>query len=278
MIEEDSKVVFVGDIPIGGNYPVVVQSMTNTATQDIKKTLNQIISIRNTGANFVRITIPNAKDLAAAKEIKAILKGRGLDIPLVADIHFSPKLAIQAASVVEKVRINPGNFAELSDQASEIEQRAFIKSKLTEFITVCKQYHTSVRIGVNHGSLSERMLRKYGDTPEGMVASVMEYLEIFQELEFDRIIISLKSSNPLVMIYANRLLKRKMDEAGVSFPLHLGVTEAGDGEDGRVKSTIGIGTLLIEGLGDTIRVSLTEPPENEIPVAKKNIQYAGEIS
>lgn len=278
MIAENSKVVFVGDIPIGGNYPIAIQSMTNTATHDIKKTLNQIISIRNTGANLVRITIPNAKDLDATREIKTILKGRGQDIPLAADIHFSPKLAVQAASIVEKVRINPGNFAELGGQVSETEQRTFIKSKLTELITVCNQYHTSIRIGVNHGSLSERMLQQYGDTPEGMVASVMEYLEIFRELEFDRIIISLKSSNPLVMIYANRLLKRRMDEAGFNFPLHLGVTEAGDGEDGRVKSTIGIGTLLVEGLGDTIRVSLTEPPENEIPVAKKNIQYAGEIS
>ena len=278
MIEEDTKVVFVEAIPIGGNYPVAIQSMTNTATQDIKKTLNQVILLRNTGANFVRIAIPNAKDLDAAKEIKAILRSRGLDIPLVADIHFSPKLAIQAAAVFEKVRINPGNFAELSNQSSETEQRAFIKLKLTELITVCNQHHTSIRIGVNHGSLSERMLQKYGDTPEGMVASVMEFVEIFQELEFDRIIISLKSSNPLVMIYANRLLKRKMNEAGVNFPLHLGVTEAGDGEDGRVKSTVGIGTLLVEGMGDTIRVSLTEPPENEIPVAKKIIQYAGEIS
>ncbi len=278
MIEEDTRVVFVGAIPIGGNYPVAIQSMTNTATQDIKKTLNQVILLRNTGANFVRIAIPNAKDLDAAKEIKAILRSRGLDIPLVADIHFSPKLAIQAAAVFEKVRINPGNFAELSNQSSEAEQRAFIKLKLTELITVCNQHHTSIRIGVNHGSLSERMLQKYGDTPEGMVASVMEFVEIFQELEFDRIIISLKSSNPLVMIYANRLLKRKMNEAGVNFPLHLGVTEAGDGEDGRVKSTVGIGTLLVEGMGDTIRVSLTEPPENEIPVAKKIIQYAGEIS
>ncbi len=273
--------VFVGKIGVGGNYPVSIQSMTNTSTHDIEKTLDQIIRIWHAGADFVRITIPNAKDLEAIKKIKEILQNRrGGDIPLVADIHFLPKLAIQAAAIVDKVRINPGNFAELNDefQNNEEKQKSFIKAKIIELISVCNRHNTSVRIGVNHGSLSERMLQKYGDTPQGMVASVMEYLEIFRELNFNRIIISLKSSNPLIMIYANRLLQRTMNERGMSFPLHLGVTEAGDGEDGRVKSAIGIGTLLTEGIGNTIRVSLTEPPENEIPVAQKIVQYAGEIS
>ncbi len=278
MIRNKTMTVKVGNIAVGQNYPVAIQSMTNTATHDIQKTVEQIISIWKAGADFVRVTIPNTKDLEATKEIKAVLKARGLDIPLVADIHFSPKLAIQAAAIVDKVRINPGNFAELGGdfKLNEQKQIAFIRQKVSELVAICNQYNTAIRIGVNHGSLSERMLQKYGDTPEGMVASVMEYLEIFQAFNFNRIIISLKSSNPVVMIYANRLLKRKMLAAGMNFPLHLGVTEAGDGEAGRMKSAVGIGTLLLEGIGETIRVSLTEAPENEIPVAKKMIQYAKE--
>jgi len=278
MKRKKTMVVQVGTIAVGHNHPVAIQSMTNTATHDIEKTVEQIISIWKAGADFVRVTIPNTKDLEATKEIKAALNGRGLDIPLVADIHFSPKLAIQSAAIVDKVRINPGNFAELGGdfKLNEQKQRTFIRQKVSGLVTVCNQYNTAIRIGVNHGSLSERMLQKYGDTPEGMVFSVMEYLEIFQASNFNRIIISLKSSNPLIMIYANRLLKRKMNEAGINFPLHLGVTEAGDGEAGRMKSAVGIGTLLLEGIGETIRVSLTEPPENEIPVAKKIIQYANE--
>ncbi len=280
MIKDNTIEVQVKNVTVGGQHPVVIQSMTNTATHDVDKTVEQIIGIWKAGAGFVRVTIPNTKDLEATKKIKAILKQRGFNIPLVADIHFSPKLAIQAAAVVDKVRINPGNFAESGGdfQANEAKQKTFIRQKVSELVTVCNRYNTAVRIGVNHGSLSERILQKYGDTPEGMVASVMEYLEIFNELHFDRIIISLKSSNPLVMIYANRLLVRKMKELGMSYPLHLGVTEAGDGEAGRMKSAVGIGSLLMEGIGDTIRVSLTEPPENEIPVARKVIQYANEVT
>lgn len=268
--------VFVGNIGIGGNHPIRIQSMTNTPTHHIEKTVNQIITIWKAGADFVRITIPNTKDLEATKKIKALLTKQNFNIPLVADIHFSPKLAIRAAAIVDKIRINPGNFAELGNNIPENEQQAFIRKKVSELIAVCNQYETSIRIGVNHGSLPERILQKYGNTAEGMVALTMQYLMIFNDLKFKRVIVSLKSSNPLVMVYANRLLKRKMIATNLNFPLHIGVTEAGDSDDGRIKSALGIGTLLQEKIGSTIRVSLTEPPEKEIPVAKKIICYAKE--
>jgi len=272
-----SKKVSVGEITIGGGYPTVIQTMVNTTTADIEKTVAQCISVWQAGAQLVRITIPTIKDLEAVKKIQQQLKEQGFgNIPLVADIHFSPKIALKAAEIVDKVRINPGNFAEQKG-LSETEQANYIQKKLIPLVTLAKQRKIALRIGVNHGSLSERMLERYGDTPEGMVASAMEYIRHLETLSFFSIIISLKSSNPIVMVQANRLLVQEMENTKYRYPIHLGVTEAGDGQDGRIKSAIGIGTLLAEGIGDTIRVSLTEPPENEIPTAKKIIAVSEKL-
>jgi (E)-4-hydroxy-3-methylbut-2-enyl-diphosphate synthase len=251
-----SRRIKIGSCELGGNAPVRVQSMTNTDTLDTEATVEQCTRIIREGADFVRLTVRNLKEAENLSNIKNELRKRGFNTPLIADVHFNPKIAETAASIVEKVRINPGNFAGND-----------FHDKLISLLQICRKNKTVLRIGVNHGSLSERIMDKYGDTPEGIVESAMEYLRICSQEKFYNVIVSAKSSNTRVMIWANRLLVKTMLNEGMNFPVHLGVTEAGEGEDGRLRSAVGIGTLLGEGIGDTIRVSLTENPEREIPVA-----------
>lgn len=266
------KTVRIGNVEIGENNHITIQSMTNTNTLNTIETVDQIIKIVDAGADIVRVSTPTIKDAENLKNIKDLLSERGYNIPLVADIHFNPKIAEIAAKVVEKIRINPGNFADKkSKHEDELEN---IKKSFIPLIKICKKYNTAIRIGVNHGSLSPRILDKYGDTPAGMVESAMEYIKICQEEGFHNIVLSLKSSNTRIMVYSNRLMYESMKDSGIVYPLHIGVTEAGSGEDGRLKSAVGIGALLSDGIGDTIRVSLTESPDMEIPVAKKIIQYS----
>ena len=265
---------------MGSEYPVRIQSMTNTLTSDINTTVEQIQRIYKAGANYVRLTVPSLKDTEYVEEIIRELRQKKCDVPVIADIHFNPRIAMISASQVEKVRINPGNFADkktaMGTEYSEDEYLAeldAIKEKLLELIAVCHKHKTALRIGTNHGSLSARIVDRYGDTPWGMVESAMEFLRICSEARFDDVVVSMKASNTRVMVYATRLLVKMMEEENMHFPLHLGVTEAGEGEDGRIKSAVGIGNLLADGIGDTIRVSLTEDPEAEIPVATKLVQY-----
>jgi len=264
----------VGNVPVGGNAPISVQSMTNTLTTDVAATVAQIQALQRVGADIVRVSVPTMDAAEAFKLIR-----QQISIPLVADIHFNPKVAEEAAQYIEKVRINPGNFVagKTTDYTDEefAAERNKIHEKLRTLISICKQHHTAIRIGVNHGSLSPRIMNRYGDTPEGLAASCMEFLELCQLENFHQIVISVKASNTLVMVQAVRLLVQKMDAAGFHYPLHLGVTEAGEGEDGRIKSAVGIGALLADGIGDTIRVSLSEDPECEIPVAKLLVDYIG---
>jgi (E)-4-hydroxy-3-methylbut-2-enyl-diphosphate synthase len=264
--------VQIGSTPIGDKHPIRLQSMTNTDTSDIENTLNQTIEIINKGADYVRITTPNIQDIVALAEIKKRLRSLGYQTPLIADIHFNTKVAFAAAEIVEKIRINPGNFAYSS--TSNTDELEIIKKRLIPLLEICKKYKTAVRIGTNHGSLSKRIIEKFGDTPLGMVEATLEFLRICKEVDFRNIVISLKSSNTVIMVQACRLLVQKMNEENLNYPLHLGVTEAGEGEDGRIKSAIGIGALLIDGIGDTIRVSLTEAPEKEIPVSKLITSYS----
>ncbi len=268
--------VKIGDLPMGGNNPIRIQSMTTVDTMDTKGSVEQVIRMVDAGCEYVRITAPSIKEAQNLEIIKKELRVRGYTVPLIADIHFTPNAAELAARLVEKVRINPGNYAdkkrfeeiEYTDAAYEAEL-ARIRQKFTPLIRICKQYGTAMRIGTNHGSLSDRIMSRYGDTPLGMVESALEFLRICEDEQYYDIVLSMKSSNPQVMVQAYRLLVQKLDEEGFKpYPLHLGVTEAGDGEDGRIKSSVGIGTLLEDGLGDTIRVSLTEEPEAEVPVAK----------
>jgi (E)-4-hydroxy-3-methylbut-2-enyl-diphosphate synthase len=271
-----TKEVKVGDLLLGNFHPIRVQTMTTTDTMDILATVEQSIRCIEAGAELVRITAPSKKEAENLLNIKNELRRRGYPTPLVADIHFTPNAAEIAARIVEKVRVNPGNYVDKkkfelieysdADYAEEIER---IVERFTPLIRICKEYGTAMRIGTNHGSLSDRIMSRYGDTPIGMVESAMEFLRIARDESYHNIVLSMKSSNPQVMVQAYRLLVKTMfDEFGECYPLHLGVTEAGDGEDGRIKSAIGIGTLLEDGLGDTIRVSLTEDPELEIPVCK----------
>ncbi len=273
--------VRIGNLPLGGNHPVVVQTMTNTNTLDTEASVAQCKRIIASGAELIRLTAQGVREAENLRNIRDALRQKGYTTPLSADIHFNPRAAVAAAAIVEKVRINPGNFVDKQklfeektytneEYAQEIEK---IRDKFTAFLDVCKQHGTAVRIGVNHGSLSDRIMSRYGDTPEGMVASCMEYLRIAVEERFTDIVISMKASNTLLMTKAVRLLVDAMDKEDMHFPLHLGVTEAGDGEDGRIKSAVGIGALLSDGLGDTIRVSLSEDPEKEIPVARKLVDY-----
>lgn len=268
--------VAIGDIPMGGTNPIRIQSMTTVDTMDTAGSVNQVIRMVDAGCEYVRITAPSIKEAQNLQEIKNQLRLRGYKVPLVADIHFTPNAAELAARIVEKVRINPGNYAdkkrfeeiEYSDAAYAAELDR-IRQKFTPLVKICKEYGTAMRIGTNHGSLSDRIMSRYGDTPLGMVESALEFLRICEDLQYYNIVLSMKSSNPQVMVQAYRLLVQKLDEENFKpYPLHLGVTEAGDGEDGRIKSAVGIGTLLEDGLGDTIRVSLTEEPEAEVPVAK----------
>ncbi len=273
--------VRVGTLTIGGGAPVSIQSMTTTSTLETEATANQIIRIVETGGELVRITTQGRREAENLKAIKTLLRTKGCDVPLAADVHFNPNAAEVAATLVEKVRINPGNFvggakkfrhieATAEEEAAEVQ---LIRDRLIPLIHLCKKQGTAIRIGTNHGSLSDRIMSRYGDTPQGMVQSCMEYLRICCEEDFHDIVLSIKSSNTRVMVHTVRLLVATMRREGMHYPLHLGVTEAGSGEDGRLKSVVGIGALLADGIGDTIRVSLTEAPEMEIPVARKLVDY-----
>ncbi|MGL5789823.1 MAG: 4-hydroxy-3-methylbut-2-en-1-yl diphosphate synthase [Bacteroidales bacterium] len=277
-----SSPVHIGSLIMGGDAPIRIQSMTNTSTMDTEKSVEQAIRIIDAGGELVRLTAQGVREAQNLLHIRAGLRDRGyLSTPLVADIHFNPKAADAAAKVVEKVRINPGNYVDSAKRFSHIEyteeeyqqELARIREKFLPFLEICRKHKTAIRIGVNHGSLSDRIMSRYGDTPQGMVESCMEFLRICVEENFHDVVISMKASNTLVMVQSVRLLVSQMDAEGIRFPLHLGVTEAGDGEDGRIKSAVGIGALLADGLGDTIRVSLSEDPELEIPVARKLVDY-----
>jgi (E)-4-hydroxy-3-methylbut-2-enyl-diphosphate synthase len=269
-----TREVAIGDVPMGGNNPIRIQSMTTTDTMDTIGTVEQSIRMVDAGCEYVRITAPSIKEAKNLAEIKKQLRMRGYNVPLVADIHFTPNAAEVAARIVEKVRVNPGNYADKkkfdqidytdAEYQGELER---IYQKFAPLVNICKEYGTAMRIGTNHGSLSDRIMSRYGDTPQGMVESAMEFMRICETLNYYNLVISMKSSNPQVMVQAYRLLVETMVAEGMNYPLHLGVTEAGDGEDGRIKSAVGIGTLLEDGLGDTVRVSLTEEPEAEAPVA-----------
>lgn len=273
--------VKVGNVGIGGDNPIRIQSMTNTSTMDTPASVAQCERICDAGGDIVRLTAQGVREAENIGKIRAELRDKGVTVPLVADIHFNPKAAFEAARQVEKVRINPGNFVDPGRTFKKIsytdeeyaEELQKIDDALTPFLKLCKENGTAVRIGVNHGSLSDRIMSRFGDTPAGMVESAMEFLRVCRKRDFNDVVISIKASNVRVMVETVRRLVRAMDAEDMHFPLHLGVTEAGDGEDGRVKSAVGIGTLLAEGIGDTIRVSLSEAPENEIPVAKYIADY-----
>jgi (E)-4-hydroxy-3-methylbut-2-enyl-diphosphate synthase len=275
-IRRKTSTVTIGDVPMGSDYPIRVQSMTTVDTMDTKGSVEQTIRMIEAGCEYVRITAPSVKEAQNLENIRKELRARGYTTPLVADIHFTPNAAELAARIVEKVRINPGNYADRkrfefidytdAAYAAELER---IRDKFLPLIRICKEYGTAMRIGTNHGSLSDRILSRYGDTPVGMVESALEFLRICEAENYYNITLSMKSSNPQVMVQAYRLLVQRLDEEGLKpYPLHLGVTEAGEAEDGRIKSALGIGTLLEDGIGDTVRVSLTEEPEREAPVAK----------
>lgn len=276
-----SSSVPVGVIVIGGDNPIRVQSMTNVSTNDIEACVEQSLRIAAKGGELVRLTTQGVKEATAIGEIRHQLRLRDCDVPIVADVHFNPKAAYVAAENTDKVRINPGNFVDVARTFQKLEftdeeyqeEIDKIRRALIPFLDLCKAHNTAVRLGVNHGSLSDRIMSRYGDTPAGMVESVMEFLRICREQNFDRIIISIKASNTVVMVQTVRLLCKAMEAEDMHFPLHLGVTEAGDDEEGRIKSAVGIGTLLAEGIGDTIRVSLSEEPEAEIPVARQLVDH-----
>ncbi|MGF1922672.1 MAG: (E)-4-hydroxy-3-methylbut-2-enyl-diphosphate synthase [Bacteroidia bacterium] len=270
-----TREVTIGDLPMGGLNPIRIQSMTTTDTMDTMATVEQTIRMVHSGCEYVRITAPSLKEAENLANIKKELRLRGYSVPLIADIHFTPNAAESAARLVEKVRVNPGNYAdkkrfenlEYTDSTYQAELERIYK-KFTPLVKICKEYGTAIRIGTNHGSLSDRIMSHYGDTPRGMVESAMEFIRMCEDQNFYNLCISMKASNTQVMVQAYRLLVQTMVKEGMNYPLHLGVTEAGDGEDGRIKSAVGIGTLLADGLGDTIRVSLTEDPEFEAPVAR----------
>jgi (E)-4-hydroxy-3-methylbut-2-enyl-diphosphate synthase len=269
-----TREVKIGDVPLGGNNPIRIQSMTITDTMNTVATVEQTIRMVEAGCEYVRITAPSMNEARNLENIKKELRARGYTVPLIADIHFTPNAAELAARIVEKVRINPGNYVdkkkfeqfEYTDQEYQ-EELERIRERFTPLVKVCKEYGTAMRIGTNHGSLSDRIMNRFGDTPLGMVESALEFVRICEDLNYNSIVLSMKASNPQVMVQAYRLLIQKMEEEGMNYPIHLGVTEAGGGEDGRIKSAVGIGALLEDGIGDTIRVSLTEDPEYEAPVA-----------
>jgi len=266
-----TRVVQVGKIGIGGDYPIRIQSMTNTNTRDIEATLAQCLRMAQAGCEIIRITTPTVEDARALEKIKSGLLRQGVDVPLVADIHFNPQVALEAAEFADKIRINPGNFADTRKPGNDLQnakELEHIETALAPLLNKLKRLQRAMRIGVNHGSLSGRILHRYGNTPEGMVESALEYVRLCEKNGYRDIVLSIKAADPKVMIAANRLLALRMTQTGMDYPFHLGVTEAGGGEDGRIKSAIGIGSLLADGIGDTIRVSLTEAPEREIPVAK----------
>lgn len=274
-----SRVVRIGDVCIGGSYPILPQSMTTSATTDTQSTVDQIEKLFDVGCQLVRLTTPTMKDVENVPNIRAEMKRRSLSVPLVADVHFLPRVALAACDHFEKVRVNPGNFADKKvfevKEYSEAEYAMEIERIAQSFVPIvrrAKENGVALRIGTNHGSLSDRIMNRFGDTPAGMVESAIEFIEIARAENFHDIVISMKSSNPLVMIQAYRLLVARMDQLDMDYPLHLGVTEAGEGQDGRIKSAMGIGSLLADGLGDTIRVSLTEDPHEEIPVARNLVE------
>ena len=281
-----STVAHVGTIDIGGDNPIRIQSMTTTNTNDTEACVEQSQRIIEAGGELVRLTTQGTREAENMKNISAGLRKKGFTTPLVADVHFNANVADVAARYAEKVRINPGNYVdpartfkhlEYTDEEYQAELQK-IDNRLMPFINICKEHHTAVRIGVNHGSLSDRIMSRYGDTPEGIVESCMEFLRIFKRERFDDVVISIKASNTVVMVKSVRLLVEAMDREDMHYPLHLGVTEAGEGEDGRIKSAVGIGALLTEGIGDTIRVSLSEEPEYEIPVARKLVDSIEECT
>lgn len=273
-MQYQSRQIKIGNLTLGGNAPLRLQSMTNTSTADAVGSAGQVIRIADAGGGLVRLTAQNVKEAENLGRIKTILRSKGVDLPLIADIHFNPNAALEAAKHVEKVRINPGNYTDRyrkgkihftdEEYRQELER---IRERLQPLVEACKKHNTAMRIGSNHGSLSQRIMSRYGDTPEGMAESAMEFLRICKSLDYENIVVSMKSSNTQVMTEATLLTVKKMQDEGLNFPVHLGVTEAGDGLEGRIKSAIGIGGLLLHGIGDTIRVSLTEAPEKELPEA-----------
>jgi (E)-4-hydroxy-3-methylbut-2-enyl-diphosphate synthase len=278
-----SSEIYIGSVPLGGTHPIRIQSMTNTDTLNTRVSVAQCIRIIEAGADYVRLTAQGVREAENLANIKRELRKAGFNTPLIADIHFNPAVAETAASLVEKIRINPGNYAD--------KRASFIKAEFTEkeyneeleraherllpLIRICRENSTVIRIGINHGSLSDRIMTRYGNTPEGMVRSALEFIFIFRSENFNNLVLSMKSSDTAVMVEANRKLVKELQTRGLSYPIHLGVTEAGEGEDGRVRSAAGIGALLSEGTGDTIRVSLSEDPEYEIPVAKEIVRIIG---
>ena len=276
-----SHIVQVGDTPLGGFHPIRVQSMCTTSTMDTEASVQQTLRIAEAGGEYVRLTTQGTREAENMQAINAGVRAAGCNVPLVADVHFNANVADVAARYCEKVRINPGNYVDTARQFRQLEytdaeyaqELQKIEDRLIPFINICKEHNTAVRIGVNHGSLSDRIMSRYGDTPEGIVESCMEFLRIFVKYDFRDVVISIKASNTEVMVQSVRLLVTEMTREGMTFPLHLGVTEAGEGEDGRIKSAVGIGALLQDGMGDTIRVSLSEEPEAEIPVAKDIVEY-----
>ena len=276
-----SHIVQVGDTPLGGFHPIRVQSMCTTSTMDTEASVQQTLRIAEAGGEYVRLTTQGTREAENMQAINAGVRAAGCNVPLVADVHFNANVADVAARYCEKVRINPGNYVDTARQFRQLEytdaeyaqELQKIEDRLIPFINICKEHNTAVRIGVNHGSLSDRIMSRYGDTPEGIVESCMEFLRIFVKHDFRDVVISIKASNTVVMVQSVRLLVTEMTREGMTFPLHLGVTEAGEGEDGRIKSAVGIGALLQDGMGDTIRVSLSEEPEAEIPVAKDIVEY-----
>ena len=276
-----ASVVNVGNTPLGGDNPVRVQSMTTTQTTDTEGSVAQTERIVDAGGEYVRLTTQGVREAENLKNIGERLRADGYAVPIVADVHFNPNVADVAALYAGKVRVNPGNYVdpartfrqlEYTDEeyAAELQK---IEQRFVPFLNICREHHTAVRIGVNHGSLSDRIMSRYGDTPEGIVESCMEFLRICKREKFDDVVISIKASNTVVMVRSVRLLVDAMERADMYYPLHLGVTEAGEGEDGRIKSAVGIGALLADGIGDTIRVSLSEEPEAEIPVARHLVDY-----
>ncbi len=283
MVRRKTHEVKIGKLRIGGENPVAVQSMTTCSTLDTEGCIAQAIRIIEAGGQLVRLTTQGTREAENLRNIKAGLAARGYgDVPLCADVHFNPNVADVAATIVEKVRINPGNYVDPARQFKALEytdeeyagELQRLDERFCRFLCICREHGTAIRIGVNHGSLSDRIMSRYGDTPEGIVESCMEFLRICERERFRDVVVSIKASNTVVMVQSVRLLCQQMEKEGMDYPLHLGVTEAGEGEDGRLKSAVGIGALLIDGIGDTIRVSLSEEPEKEIPVAQSILQAA----
>ena len=281
-----SHEITVGNLCLGGENPIRVQSMTNTSTMDTEASVAQILRIAEAGGELVRLTTQGTREAENMDVISQAVRQAGCSVPLVADVHFNPNVADVAAHYCEKVRINPGNYVDAARQFKQLEytdeqyaqELQKIEDRLLPFLAICREHGTAVRIGVNHGSLSDRIMSRYGDTPEGIVESCMEFLRICVRHDFMNVVISIKASNTVVMVQSMRLLVQEMEKEGMTFPLHLGVTEAGEGEDGRIKSAVGIGALLTEGIGDTIRVSLSEAPEKEIPVARQLVDMIPECT